>query len=223
MSNNRRTQADPTGDVLWQHHVIINLDKRQFLEPHDFGDQATLTEFGNQAQGTMTALAVLLARDNGFGAGDLQLPHEMPDRALIGSWAGDRLAIVGDFAPSPALTESDVLEFFASTVGSLFAVQYPNRRPNPYHLAQAVFENISDRLIALLQIADGDATKLRHIDLLDERHSRFEMIADGRRLEMETAEKMERERMRELVLEEFSRMPVERIAELLQRRAESHW
>lgn len=223
MSNNRRTQADPTGDVLWQHHLIVNLDKRQYLEPHDFGDQATLTGFGNEAQGTLAALAVLLARDNGFGAGDLQLPDEMSDRDLIGSWAGDRIAIVGDFAPSHALTESDAFVFFASEFGSLFAVQYPNRRPNPYQLAQAVFENISDRLISLLQIADVETTKLRHIDLLDERHSRLEMVADGQRLEMEAAEKMERERMRELVLEEFSRIPVERIAELLQRRAESRW
>jgi hypothetical protein len=223
MSNNRRTQAGPTGDVLWQHHLIVNLDKRQCLEPHDFGDQATLTGFGHQAQGTLTALAVLLARDNGFGAGDVQLPHETPDRALIGSWAGDRIAIVGDLAPSPALTESDELEFFASTFGSLFAVQYPNRRPNPYHLAQAVFENISDRLIALLQIADGDRSKLRHIDLDDGHRSRFEMVVDGRRLELDAAEKVEHERVRELVLEEFSRMPVERIAELLQRRAESRW
>ena len=223
MSNNRRTQADPTGDVLWQHHVIINLDKRQFHEPHDFGDQATLMGFGNEAQGTLTALAILLARDNGFGAGDLQLRKETPDRDLIGSWAGDRIAIVGDLAPSHALTESDALEFFVSAFGSRFAVQYPNRRPNPYHLAQAVFENISDRLISLLHIADGDATKPRHIDLLDERRSRFEMVADGQRLEMEAAEKMERNRMRELVLEEFSRMPVERIAELLQQRAERRW
>ena len=223
MSNNRRTQAGPTGDVLWQHHLIVNLDKRQFLEPNDFGDQATLTGFGNEAQGTMTALAVLLARDNGFGAGDVQLPHETPDGALIGSWAGDRIAIVGDFASSPALTESGAPEFFASDFGSRFAVQYPNRRPNPYHLAQAVFENISNRLIWLLQIADGDTTKLRHIDLLDKRRSRFEMVADGQRLEMEAAEKMERNRMREVVLEEFSRMPVERIAELLQQRAERRW
>ena len=223
MSNNRQTRARPPGDILWQHHLILNLDKCQFLEPHAFGDQATLTGFASEAQGTLTALAMLLAHDNGFGAGDLQLHHETPDQALIGSWAGDRVVIVGDFAPSPALTEVDTFEFFESAFGSLFAVQYPNRRPNPYHLAQAVFENVSDRVISLLQIADGDTTKLRHIDFLDQHRSRFEMVAAGRRFEMEAAEKTEHERLRELVLEEFSRMPVERIAELLRWRAERRW
>lgn len=223
MSNNRQTRAGPPGDILWQHHLILNLDKRQFLEPHAFGDQATLTGFANEAQGTLTALAMLLARDNGFGAGDLQLHQETPDQGLIGSWAGDRVVIVGDFAPNPALTEVDALEFFESAFGSRFAVQYPNRHPNSYHLAQAVFDNVSDRVISLLQIADGDTTKLRYLDLLDEYRSRFEMVAERRRLEMYAAEKTERERMRELVLEEFSRMPVERIAKLLQWRAERRW
>ena len=30
MSNNRQTRARPPGDILWQHHLILNLDKRQF-------------------------------------------------------------------------------------------------------------------------------------------------------------------------------------------------
>src|SRR5262245_19533209 len=55
-------------------------------------------EFSGQANGMMQALAILLAHSNGRGGGDLhteQLTDE--DNALIGSWAGDRVVVAGDY------------------------------------------------------------------------------------------------------------------------------
>jgi hypothetical protein len=52
-----------------------------------------LMEFGSSGDGTMKALAVLLASGNGRGGGDLRSADP-----LVGSWAGDRIMVVGDYS-----------------------------------------------------------------------------------------------------------------------------
>jgi hypothetical protein len=79
-----------------QYYKIVNLTKREFLHPHKFGDGLKLMEFGSSPQGTMQALAVLLATSNGQGGGDLRTE----DTVIPGRWAGDQIAIVGDYDAS---------------------------------------------------------------------------------------------------------------------------
>jgi hypothetical protein len=79
---------------MGQYHLIVNHSKREYLIAHKFGDGLKLLEFGSSGCGTMTALAVLLAEDNGKGGGDLHLTGAHP---IVGSWANDRIAIVGDY------------------------------------------------------------------------------------------------------------------------------
>lgn len=83
---------------MGQYHMPINITKGQFLHPHDFGDGLKLLEFGSGGY-TMTALAFLLSTSNGLGGGDLFIPEDAPDviKDLIGSWAGDKIVIVGDY------------------------------------------------------------------------------------------------------------------------------
>ena len=71
----------------------MNLDKKEYIHPHRFGDGLKLTEFGPSGDGTMFALAVLLADGNGRGSGDVH-----SDDPIIGSWAGDRIVVAGDYA-----------------------------------------------------------------------------------------------------------------------------
>lgn len=81
---------------MGQYHYVVNLEKREFLHPHHLGDGFKLMEFGNSACGTMTALAILLgisSSGGGRGGGDFRY-----DDPLVGSWAGDRIAIIGDYA-----------------------------------------------------------------------------------------------------------------------------
>lgn len=40
---------------MGQYHKIVNLDKKQFISGHAFGDGIKLMEFGGSAGGTMTA------------------------------------------------------------------------------------------------------------------------------------------------------------------------
>jgi hypothetical protein len=78
---------------MGQYYCIINLDKKQFLCPRRLGDGLKLLEFAGGR--TMTALAVLLANSNNRGGGDLR-----SNNPTVGSWAGDRVVIAGDYAES---------------------------------------------------------------------------------------------------------------------------
>ena len=102
---------------MGQYHYTVNLDKREYLDPHKFGDGLKLMECGASGGGTLMALAVLLAEQNRGGArggGDLHPWTEAErwgeDRTLpvtgredylmteiVGRWAGDRVTIIGDY------------------------------------------------------------------------------------------------------------------------------
>lgn len=77
---------------MGQYFIVVNLDKKEYLHPHDFGDGLKLLEFGYSAMGTMTALALLLRQSSEGAGGDYQ-----GDNPLVGSWAGDKITIVGDY------------------------------------------------------------------------------------------------------------------------------
>lgn len=66
---------------MGQYHKVANLDKQQYLNPHQFGDGLKLMEFGCSSQGTLSALASML----------------IVDRQQVSPWAGDRLTITGDY------------------------------------------------------------------------------------------------------------------------------
>ena len=79
---------------MGQYHIVVNLDKQEYLIPWKFADGAKLLEFGASAMGTMTALAVLLSDSPDRGGGDLH----SDDREWYGRWAGDRITVAGDYA-----------------------------------------------------------------------------------------------------------------------------
>lgn len=84
---------------MGQYYYTVNVDKGEYLNPHDFGAGLKLMEFAYPKYPSMllSALAVLLADGNGRGGGDLR-----SDDPLIGSWAGNRIIVAGDYAdPEP--------------------------------------------------------------------------------------------------------------------------
>jgi hypothetical protein len=96
---------------MGQYHAPINIERMEYLEPLAFNDGRKLTEFSMSAVGTMTALAALLSTSNGRGYGDLHpgLPGaeewcqendvtgDWMLRHVLGRWANNRIAIVGDY------------------------------------------------------------------------------------------------------------------------------
>lgn len=78
-----------------QRNLVVNLDRKQALDPFKFGDGPELLQFGCRSMGLMTALAVLLAAQ---GSNDIDSRSH-----LVGSWAGDRIVIAGaDATPDSA-------------------------------------------------------------------------------------------------------------------------
>jgi hypothetical protein len=123
---------------MGQYHYCVNLSKQQFLHPHIFGQGLKLLEMqGGGPGGINDALMMLLAVSSGRGGGDFQ--SEDP---LIGSWGGDRIAFIGDYAEASDLLPEDHAE-------SIYA-----RCGNPDGPAAAefgAFKDISERLIALME------------------------------------------------------------------------
>lgn len=118
---------------MGQYWIPVNLDKGEFIDPHKLGSGLKLWEQLANAPGTQAALIVLLAAmPEPRGGGDLDLdtnwhgperkdmsgpgpmPEEYPAIAArtIGRWAGDRIALVGDYAEDTDLPA----EFEASKI-----------------------------------------------------------------------------------------------------------
>jgi hypothetical protein len=94
---------------MGQYHVIVNLDKKECIWSHGLGAGLKLWEQLANHPSTQEALLVLLACSNGRGGGDLGVND--PNR-VIGRWAGDRIAVVGDYAEFTDLPE----QFMADTI-----------------------------------------------------------------------------------------------------------
>lgn len=58
---------------MGQAFVVVNLDKKQFLEPLAFNEFDKISEFGTSSCGLMTALALLTSSGNGEGMGDFRI------------------------------------------------------------------------------------------------------------------------------------------------------
>lgn len=93
---------------MGQYHYTVNLTKKQFLHPYRFGDGLKLLEQGGYG-GLTSALHLLLACSSGRGGGDAQ-----SDSPLIGSWAGDRIAVIGDYAEKGDIPRCDAKAVYAA-------------------------------------------------------------------------------------------------------------
>ncbi len=113
---------------MGQYYVIANVDKKEYISPHDFNSFSKLTEFASPVspETVTSALCILLADGNGRGGGDLE-----SDNPIIGSWKYNRVVVAGDYAdPNP--------EFSAEK--------------NIYDLAHSEYKNVS--IPVLLAMAD---------------------------------------------------------------------
>lgn len=102
---------------MGQYWIPVNLDKKEFICPHKLGSGLKLWEQLASSPGTGGALIVLTAAmPEARGGGDLSLRDESDEayteiaEQTIGRWAGDRIALVGDYADAddlPAEFEAD--------------------------------------------------------------------------------------------------------------------
>ena len=125
---------------MGQYHMVVNIDKEQTLDPHKFGSGLKLMEFGNDGQSILTGLAVLLADSNGRGGGDLRC-----NKPIVGSWAGDRIVITGDYGDEGKWVEGE--------------------ERNLYHHAQENYADISNEVIEAIVEGEGNWHRLSKINL----------------------------------------------------------
>jgi hypothetical protein len=140
---------------MGQYHYAVNLDKHEFINPHALGCGLKLWEQVANHPGPGPALLLLLACSNGRGGGDITddddgnyHPTKNP-RGIIGRWAGDRIAVVGDYAEDGDLSSEHV----ASTIYA--RCLYPGDKPDP-DIKGKRFKDITPRVAKVLEFAlDG--------------------------------------------------------------------
>lgn len=122
---------------MGQYFKAVNLDKKEFIHPHKLGSGLKLWEIvaGDHVG---RALVVLTAAHREVrGGGDIQTG------GIVGRWAGDRIAIVGDYAEDSDLAP----EFQAS------AIYKKCRTPEDADNVPAIelFTDISGQVAAVLE------------------------------------------------------------------------
>ena len=89
---------------MGQYFKLVNLDKREFVDPHVVGTGLKQYEQIANCPGTASACIVLLsAQRERRGGGDV----DPEGRPVVGSWAGDRIALIGDYAERGDLKPKD--------------------------------------------------------------------------------------------------------------------
>jgi len=88
---------------MGQYFVIVNLDKKEYIHPHNLGSGAKLWEIcANPIAGV---LPFLLRKSSETGGGDIDF-----ESRVAGRWAGDRIVVVGDYDKS-GLYDKTEMEF----------------------------------------------------------------------------------------------------------------
>lgn len=129
---------------MGQYHITINLDKREYINPHKIGLGLKLLEQIGFAGSTGDILMMLLACSNDRGGGDIQTKH--PE--LIGRWAGDRIAVVGDYCKRDDISGINIRE--------IHRLCRDHKYLDPADLekiqadGETLFTDISDELIPLI-------------------------------------------------------------------------
>jgi len=169
---------------MGQYYLIVNLDKKEYLHPHKFGEGAKLMEFGHSRSSILLALTVLLADGNGRGGGDIRIPSyekairkyqiasdkhcegkrktspkwPNPDKhnePWVGRWAGDRIVITGDYADGGKFIEG-LDDATLQRIADIYYTEKHRRKEkvNLFAVAMELFTDISDNVIGLLVSAN---------------------------------------------------------------------
>lgn len=102
---NNASGDNPKREVgIGQYWVMVNLTKKEYINPHKLGGGLKMWEVIANHPSVGAGLCVLCAAQREMrGGGDLALREDNPAynaiaARTIGRWAGDRVAMVGDYA-----------------------------------------------------------------------------------------------------------------------------
>ena len=95
---------------MGQYHTLVNFDKHEIVNPHVIGNGLKMLEQIGWKYASANAMALLLAgacKGGSRGGGDFKSGE---NHSIVGSWAGDRVAWVGDYSERsdyPSLTDEE--------------------------------------------------------------------------------------------------------------------
>jgi len=128
---------------MGQYHYLVNLDKFEYVHPHQLGDGLKLWEQAASCYGTCSAACILLAAPEARGGGDFDTDYPEAQE-VVGRWHGDRVAWVGDYAEEYDLPEEDHAEtIYARCDDDIPGVSYLRKPPE--------FRNITRLLKPVLE------------------------------------------------------------------------
>lgn len=140
---------------MGQYHMVVNLDRHEYIMPHKLGSGLKLWEqLANTNPGVGAALIALLAVSNGRGGGDLDTSL---GQDVIGRWGGDRIAIIGDYAEDSDLDNAVFGAGDPEPSSIYFRCNEPGSAPDPTYAHLPQYEDITDLVVPLL---------LQELDLL---------------------------------------------------------
>ena len=133
---------------MGQYWIPVNLDKKEYIEPHKLACGLKLWEqLANEGVGR--ALVILTAAmPEARGGGDLT------PNPIIGRWAGDRIAIVGDYAEDSDLpAKFKASRIYERCVSPERWAEYSKsvkeyRKRNP---EASLFKDITDEVCAVIE------------------------------------------------------------------------
>lgn len=130
---------------MGQYHILVNLDKREFVSPHGLGLGLKQREHNGAFDGTLAdALYFLTMTSPACGGGDY------PMTEISGRWVGDRCVVLGDYTE-----DSDI-------PGYPFASGIWGKTENPDAGWTEISELVADGLGSVFNFhMEGDGWKTR--------------------------------------------------------------
>jgi hypothetical protein len=83
---------------MGQYHKLINLDKKEVVEPHDIGLFSKQYEHTGVEGSLADAIYLLVMSSPASGGGDWPYVEE-----ISGRWCGDRVVVLGDYTQPDAI------------------------------------------------------------------------------------------------------------------------
>lgn len=128
---------------MGQYHRVVNLTKREFINCYGIDNGAKLREQVGFPASTSTALFALLACSNARGGGDF------PDHSMVGKWAGDEIAIVGDYSEPEDIFGHDAPKIFSDTSYALYPDDWAEGDYKPDHEYTDITADVRDMMTVI--------------------------------------------------------------------------
>lgn len=136
---------------MGQYHKLVNLDKKEYVDPHSIGLGSKQYEQTGCEGSIADAMYLLVMTSPNRGGGDFPLTD------VSGKWAGDRVVVLGDYTEDedlPMFTEAsriygqlydsgdweDISNQVREALGRVFDISYEEKEFNDYKIWSRPFE-----------------------------------------------------------------------------------